>query len=106
MLVREPKYGHLTELHKAIKLCEKALVYADPTVTALGSYEEVSGYHPPILKYFLFFLPNVEYFSIRPLVVLPIVIGVSGPWFFIPYWRLCSFSFKLQFQIICKSFVQ
>nr|XP_010932916.1 beta-galactosidase 5 isoform X2 [Elaeis guineensis] len=39
-LIREPKYGHLRELHKAIKLCESALVSADPTVTSLGSYEE------------------------------------------------------------------
>ncbi|XP_015892444.3 beta-galactosidase 5-like [Ziziphus jujuba] len=39
-LIREPKYGHLKELHKAIKLCEKAILNADPTVTSLGSYEE------------------------------------------------------------------
>lgn len=39
-LIREPKYGHLKELHKAIKLCEPALVSADPTVTSLGSYEQ------------------------------------------------------------------
>ncbi|WOL17569.1 beta-galactosidase 5-like [Canna indica] len=39
-LVREPKYGHLKELHKAIKLCEKALVSADPVVTSLGSLQE------------------------------------------------------------------
>ena len=40
-MVREPKYGHLRELHKSIKLCEKALVSADPTVTSLGSMQEV-----------------------------------------------------------------
>ncbi|KAL2460097.1 Beta-galactosidase 3 [Abeliophyllum distichum] len=39
-LVRQPKYDHLKELHKAIKLCERALVSADPTVTALGNYEQ------------------------------------------------------------------
>ncbi|KAJ6799813.1 beta-galactosidase 5-like isoform X1 [Iris pallida] len=39
-LVREPKYGHLRELHRAIKLCEGALVSADPTVTPLGNYEQ------------------------------------------------------------------
>ncbi|XP_059647641.1 beta-galactosidase 3-like [Cornus florida] len=39
-LIRQPKYGHLKELHKAIKLCEQALVSADPTVTSLGSYEQ------------------------------------------------------------------
>ncbi|GMI74498.1 beta-galactosidase 3 [Hibiscus trionum] len=39
-LVRQPKYGHLQELHKAIKLCEKALLTSDPNVIALGSYEQ------------------------------------------------------------------
>ncbi|KAK1353459.1 hypothetical protein POM88_052594 [Heracleum sosnowskyi] len=40
-LIRQPKYGHLKELHQAIKLCEKALIAADPTVTSLGSQQEV-----------------------------------------------------------------
>ncbi|OMO87499.1 Glycoside hydrolase, family 35 [Corchorus capsularis] len=39
-LLRQPKYGHLKELHKAIKLCEHALVSSDPTVTSLGTYEQ------------------------------------------------------------------
>ncbi|KMZ61759.1 Beta-galactosidase, family GH35 [Zostera marina] len=39
-LVREPKYGHLKEFHKAIKLCEDILVSADPNVTSLGRYAE------------------------------------------------------------------
>nr|XP_010910613.2 beta-galactosidase [Elaeis guineensis] len=39
-LLREPKWGHLRDLHKAIKLCEPALVSGDPTVTSLGSYHE------------------------------------------------------------------
>ncbi|KAE9447283.1 hypothetical protein C3L33_20795, partial [Rhododendron williamsianum] len=39
-LIRQPKYGHLKELHRAIKLCERALVSADPTVTRLGSYKQ------------------------------------------------------------------
>lgn len=42
-LIRQPKYDHLKELHKAIKSCEKALVTADPNVIALGSYEQVPG---------------------------------------------------------------
>jgi hypothetical protein len=40
-LIRQPKYGHLKQLHKAIKLCERALVSADPTITSLGTYEKV-----------------------------------------------------------------
>lgn len=39
-LPREPKWGHLRDLHKAIKLCEPALVSVDPTVTSLGSNQE------------------------------------------------------------------
>ncbi|KAF7127826.1 hypothetical protein RHSIM_Rhsim11G0181100 [Rhododendron simsii] len=39
-LIRQPKYGHLKELHRAIKLCERALVSAEPTVTMLGNYEQ------------------------------------------------------------------
>ncbi|XP_017983039.1 PREDICTED: beta-galactosidase [Theobroma cacao] len=39
-LPREPKWGHLRDLHKAIKLSEPALVSADPTVTSLGSNQE------------------------------------------------------------------
>ncbi|XP_043713345.1 beta-galactosidase 3-like [Telopea speciosissima] len=39
-LIRQPKYGHLKELHRAIKLCERALVSADPIVTSLGSYQQ------------------------------------------------------------------
>ncbi|XP_022754889.1 beta-galactosidase-like [Durio zibethinus] len=39
-LPREPKWGHLRDLHKAIKLSESALVSADPTVTSLGSNQE------------------------------------------------------------------
>ncbi|XP_026447333.1 beta-galactosidase-like isoform X3 [Papaver somniferum] len=39
-LPREPKYGHLRDLHKAIKLCEPALVYSEPIKTVLGSKQE------------------------------------------------------------------
>ncbi|XP_031273825.1 beta-galactosidase 3-like [Pistacia vera] len=39
-LIREPKYGHLKELHKAVKLCERALLSADPYIVSLGNYEQ------------------------------------------------------------------
>ena len=41
-LIRQPKYGHLKQLHKAIKLCEPALISADPIVTQLGDRQQVS----------------------------------------------------------------
>ncbi|KAK6151941.1 hypothetical protein DH2020_014576 [Rehmannia glutinosa] len=40
-LRNEPKYGHLTNLHKAIKQCEPALVSSYPTVTWPGKNQEV-----------------------------------------------------------------
>ena len=40
-LPREPKWGHLRDLHKAIKLCEPSLVSAYPTVTWPGKNLEV-----------------------------------------------------------------
>ncbi|GMI94881.1 beta-galactosidase 12 [Hibiscus trionum] len=39
-LKREPKWGHLRDLHKAIKSSEPALVSANPTVTSLGRNQE------------------------------------------------------------------
>ncbi|KZV16514.1 Beta-galactosidase 3 isoform 1 [Dorcoceras hygrometricum] len=39
-LIRQPKYGHLKELHKAVKLCEKALVSADSIETSLGTLQQ------------------------------------------------------------------
>ncbi|KAK7309321.1 hypothetical protein RJT34_05949 [Clitoria ternatea] len=43
-LIRQPKYGHLKELHKAIKMCERALVSTDPVVTLLGNFQQASVY--------------------------------------------------------------
>lgn len=40
-LIRQPKWGHLKDVHKAVKLCEAALVATDPTVTSLGPNLEV-----------------------------------------------------------------
>ncbi|KAI3832427.1 hypothetical protein MKX03_020661 [Papaver bracteatum] len=39
-LLREPKWGHLRDLHRAIKLCEPALVYSEPVVKILGGMQE------------------------------------------------------------------
>ncbi|KAI3822853.1 hypothetical protein L1987_10452 [Smallanthus sonchifolius] len=41
---RQPKWGHLKDLHKAIKLCEEALVATDPTTTSLGQNVEAGVY--------------------------------------------------------------
>ncbi|XP_045800001.1 beta-galactosidase 1-like [Trifolium pratense] len=39
-LLRQPKWGHLKDLHRAIKLSEPALISGDPTVTRIGNYQE------------------------------------------------------------------
>ncbi|KAJ8768713.1 hypothetical protein K2173_023617 [Erythroxylum novogranatense] len=43
-LVRQPKWGHLKDLHKAIKLCEEAMVATEPTTTSAGQNLEVTVY--------------------------------------------------------------
>ncbi|KAK7281206.1 hypothetical protein RIF29_08981 [Crotalaria pallida] len=43
-LLNEPKWGHLRDLHKAIKQCEPALVSVDPTVSWPGKNLEVHVY--------------------------------------------------------------
>ncbi|GFQ04067.1 beta-galactosidase 8 [Phtheirospermum japonicum] len=43
-LVNQPKWGHLKDVHKAIKLCEEALVATDPKTTSLGSKLEATVY--------------------------------------------------------------
>ncbi|KAI4304682.1 hypothetical protein MLD38_040158 [Melastoma candidum] len=41
---RQPKWGHLQDLHKAIKLCEEALIATDPTISSLGPNLESAVY--------------------------------------------------------------
>ncbi|KAK9153441.1 hypothetical protein Sjap_000921 [Stephania japonica] len=43
-IVRQRKWGHLKDLHKAIKLCEEALIATDPTSTSLGPNLEAHVY--------------------------------------------------------------
>lgn len=43
-LIRQPKWGHLKDLHKVIKQVEEALVATDPTITSLGSNLEAAVY--------------------------------------------------------------
>ncbi|XP_076933471.1 beta-galactosidase 3-like [Bidens hawaiensis] len=45
-LIRQPKYGHLKKLHKAIKQCEPALLSAEPDITSLGSLQQAHAFSP------------------------------------------------------------
>ncbi|KAF5961303.1 hypothetical protein HYC85_002512 [Camellia sinensis] len=42
-LLRQPKWGHLKDVHKAIKLCEPAMVGIGPTITSLGPNLEINS---------------------------------------------------------------
>ncbi|KAK7257722.1 hypothetical protein RIF29_31900 [Crotalaria pallida] len=44
-IIRQPKWGHLKDVHKAIKLCEEALIATDPNVTSLGPNVEAAVYN-------------------------------------------------------------
>ncbi|XAR60280.1 Beta-galactosidase [Bertholletia excelsa] len=43
-LPRLPKWAHLRELHRAIKLCERALLNSEPTRLSLGPLQEADVY--------------------------------------------------------------
>ncbi|KAF3630587.1 putative beta-galactosidase 16-like [Capsicum annuum] len=43
-LLRQPKWGHLKELHAAVKLCLEAILSAFPTMHSLGPLQEVIHY--------------------------------------------------------------
>ncbi|RDX70682.1 Beta-galactosidase 8 [Mucuna pruriens] len=43
-IIRQPKWGHLKDVHKAIKLCEDALIATDPTITTPAPNIEVAVY--------------------------------------------------------------
>ncbi|KAK6916725.1 Beta-galactosidase jelly roll domain [Dillenia turbinata] len=46
-LLREPKYGHLRDLHTALKLSKKPLFWGEPKVDVLGRKLEVRYYEKP-----------------------------------------------------------
>ncbi|EPS72770.1 beta-galactosidase, partial [Genlisea aurea] len=43
-LLREPKWGHLKDIHKAVQLCEEALLSIDPETTSPSPNVEVTTY--------------------------------------------------------------
>ncbi|XP_030524028.2 beta-galactosidase 13-like [Rhodamnia argentea] len=46
-LLREPKWGHLRDLHLALRLCKKALLWGTPSVQDLGEGLEARVYEKP-----------------------------------------------------------
>ncbi|EOA19142.1 hypothetical protein CARUB_v10007813mg, partial [Capsella rubella] len=57
-LEKEPKYGHLKDVHRALKLCKKALFWGHHHVQKLGPDTEVRYHEQPGTKVCAAFLSN------------------------------------------------
>ncbi|KAE8008752.1 hypothetical protein FH972_005235 [Carpinus fangiana] len=57
-LQREPKWGHLKDLHRALNLCKKALLWGVPSVQRLGRDIEARLYETPGTNVCAAFLAN------------------------------------------------
>ncbi|CAN1771305.1 Beta-galactosidase 13, partial [Linum perenne] len=57
-LEREPKWGHLKDLHRALKLSQKALLWGNPSVWMLSEDVEVCVYNQPRNNVCAAFLTN------------------------------------------------
>ncbi|KAE8659879.1 Beta-galactosidase 5 [Hibiscus syriacus] len=64
--------SHLKELHKAIKLCEHALVSSDPTVTSLGTYHQVTfnNRHYDLPPWSISILPDCKHVAFNTALVI------------------------------------
>ncbi|XP_031494621.1 beta-galactosidase 11-like [Nymphaea colorata] len=57
-LFKEPKWGHIRDLHSALRLCRKALLWGIPSVSSLGDDLEARVYQIPGSKICSAFLTN------------------------------------------------
>ncbi|KAL9461779.1 hypothetical protein AB3S75_004721 [Citrus x aurantiifolia] len=57
-MLREPKWGHLRDLHSALRLCKKALLSGKPSVENFGPNLEAHIYEQPKTKACVAFLSN------------------------------------------------
>ncbi|XP_022762273.1 beta-galactosidase 13-like [Durio zibethinus] len=57
-LQRDPKWGHLKDVHKALNLCKKALFWGSPVVEKLGPDQEVRIWEQPGTSNCAAFLAN------------------------------------------------
>ncbi|KAE8719129.1 Beta-galactosidase 11 [Hibiscus syriacus] len=57
-LLREPKWGHLKDVHKALNLCKRALLWGVPTVEKLGAQLEAIVWQQPGAQACAAFLAN------------------------------------------------
>jgi len=59
-LQREPKWGHLKDVHKALKLCKKALLWGNPGNQILGKDTDAQFYEKPGTNICAAFLTNTN----------------------------------------------
>uniref|UniRef100_A0A0E0LXQ1 Beta-galactosidase n=1 Tax=Oryza punctata TaxID=4537 RepID=A0A0E0LXQ1_ORYPU len=57
-LYKEPKWGHLKDLHHALRLCKKALLWGNPSVQPLGKLYEARVFEKSEKKVCVAFLSN------------------------------------------------
>ncbi|KAG2703152.1 hypothetical protein I3843_06G116500 [Carya illinoinensis] len=69
-LQREPKWSHLRDLHKALNLCKKALLWGEHGVQVLGKHTEAQLYENPGTKVFNF-RGEKYYLPPRSISILP-----------------------------------
>ncbi|CAL5200286.1 unnamed protein product [Lathyrus oleraceus] len=78
-IIRQPKWGHLKDVHKAIKLCEDALIATDPKISSLGPNLEVAVYKTGSVC--AAFLANVDTKSDK-------TVNFSGSSYHLPAWSV------------------
>ncbi|KAK2370800.1 beta-galactosidase [Trifolium repens] len=78
-IVRQQKWGHLKDVHKAIKLCEEALIATDPKITSLGPNLEAAVYKTGSVC--AAFLANVDTKSDK-------TVNFSGNSYHLPAWSV------------------
>ncbi|CAI8616832.1 unnamed protein product [Vicia faba] len=57
-LQREPKWGHLKDVHKALSLCKKALLNGEHTVQKISQYHEIIVYEKKESNFCAAFITN------------------------------------------------
>ncbi|KAF8033180.1 hypothetical protein BT93_D1935 [Corymbia citriodora subsp. variegata] len=76
-LQREPKWGHLKDLHKALRLCRKPLLWGSPKVQRLSEDLEARWYEIPGTKICAAFLTNND-------TLTPQVVKFRGQEYYLP----------------------
>ncbi|KAL6963709.1 hypothetical protein U1Q18_034714, partial [Sarracenia purpurea var. burkii] len=76
-LLREPKYGHLRDLHRALRLSKKALLWGTPTVQRISGDLEIRTYEKPGTDICAAFLNNNH-------TKIPATINFRGQEYYLP----------------------